>query len=158
MPQIAYPKRQPVKEYFLEKWKIEINIRKNNTIYILRETKTKENIIRSYLKINDLQNNFINEITEIVKKDNERFNFSVNNLIDFIFIFFFIGNDFLPCQRFIDIYGTGINGLINNYIKCIIKYDGIIKIRNNEIYFDILALSKPFLLASETLSHTRIKL
>ena len=32
----------------------EIKEKKNNTIYILRETKTKENIIRSYLKINDL--------------------------------------------------------------------------------------------------------
>lgn len=118
----------------------EIKEKKNNTIYILRETKTKENIIRSYLKINDLQNNFINEITEIVKKDNEQFIFSINNLIDFIFIFFFIGNDFLPCQRFIDIYGNGINGIINNYIKCIIKYNGIIKIKNDEIYFDVLSL------------------
>lgn len=118
----------------------DIKENKNNNIYILREIKTKENIIRSYLNINDLKSNFINEISSIVKKDNEQFIFTINNLVDFIFIFFFIGNDFLPCQRFIDIYGNGINDLINNYVKCVIKYNNIISILDNDINFNVLAL------------------
>ena len=69
------------------------------------------------------------------------FTFSLNNLLDFIFIFYFVGNDFLPCQRFINIYGNGANILFDNYIKCIVRYNNIVKItENEEIEFNIIAL------------------
>lgn len=115
----------------------------NNQVYIYREIVKQKSTIKSFLDINNLKTKFINHITDLIKTNNPTFQFTKNNLIDFIFICFFIGNDFLPCQRFVDIYKNGLDTLINNYISTLSEdYDSIIKLNNQNIEFDVLALFK----------------
>lgn len=127
----------------------DIDNNKNNQIYIYRELvktrltkdhKSTKTTIKSYLDINDLKIKFTNHITDLIKTNVPIFEFTENNLIDFIFICFFIGNDFLPCQRFVDIYENGLDTLINNYITTITEYHYIIKVKGKNIEFNILAL------------------
>ena len=117
----------------------DIKEKKNNNIYILRETKTKHSTIKSFLNVNDLRKLFIDELTENIKINKPEFNFSLNNLVDLIFIFFFIGNDFLPCQRFLNIYDNGVDLLLKNYISTISKYESITIVNNSDINYNILA-------------------
>lgn len=121
---------------------LDIKDLKNNQIYIYREMEKGKTVIKSFLDINDLKIKFKNHITELVKTDNEYFEFNENNLIDFIFICLFIGNDFLPCQRFIDIYNEGLDLLISIYIKTVLEFKNIITLKEDKLDFNILALYK----------------
>jgi 5'-3' exoribonuclease 2 len=59
-----------------------------------------------------------NLFNETDKKKLLGFKLNENNLIsDFIFICYFLGNDFLPHIPSLDIYNNGIDMLINNYTK-----------------------------------------
>lgn len=91
-----------------------------NDIYLLREIQhfeSKSNIENN----NELHFLSIKNLKYAFKKDIElKYNFrilNINNIIDdFIFLCFFLGNDFLPHIKAIDIYNNGINVLLKEYI------------------------------------------
>lgn len=111
-------------------------------IYIYRQQtiKNSTNTINSYLDINKLKTEFIDYFQDLTKE--YQIKITNNNIVDFIFICFFVGNDFLPSQKFINIYEDGIDVLIENYIKTLISYSCIININNNKIDINILAFYK----------------
>lgn len=112
-------------------------------IYIFRQqNKNKSNeTIDSFLDIKSLKSNFLNYFQSV--SSDIKFTMSDNNIVDFIFICFMIGNDFLPCQKFINIYQNGLDILINNYIETLKSYTGLIKIKENkQIEINVLAFYK----------------
>ncbi len=93
-----------------------------NNLYLLREVKDFEKIFKytnniktlfNYLDINILKENIINHISKIYKFDIKNID---NFFDDFVFIGFFLGNDFLPHFKCLDIYINGIDTLINYYM------------------------------------------
>ena len=124
---------------------------KKNNILLLRESNeiglNEENILK-YVNIDKLKECVIQEIklelmnnkndTEIINKSLELNN---DNLIqDFVFICYFIGNDFLPKIPSIDIIFNekifnGIELLINSYCLGLIKLNEYFVLENNNYYY-----------------------
>ena len=116
---------------------------KNNNIYIYRQQKSEELSIESFLNITELKNKVLDFVFNIVKKENINFEKSDNIIIDFIFICFLVGNDFLPSQRFINIHERGIDELLECYIKCLSSNGFIVNIdQNNKITFNTIGFLK----------------
>jgi len=99
-------------------------ISNSKKIYLLRET-TEYNIenVESeyiYLDINKLKNSIINKIKP------KCYNISNETLInDYIFICFFIGNDFIQHTPSINIRYNGLEDLLDIYSKLSDKYNGL---------------------------------
>lgn len=112
----------------------------NENIYLLREKQkyeknqevdTDEIDIR-YLLLN------INKVKEFTWNQlNKDYNFK--NIIskerfikDFIFLCFFIGNDFLPHFKFLNVYDKGIEEIFEQYKKCLKKHkNNLVDDKNN---------------------------
>jgi 5'-3' exonuclease len=116
---------------------------KNNNIYIYRQQKSENDIIDNFLNITELKNKILDYVWKIISLSNKNFVKSDNIIIDFIFICFLVGNDFLPSQRFINIHEKGIDELLDCYIQCLKTNGFIIKINeNNKISFDSIVFLK----------------
>ena len=94
-----------------------------NNIFLLREGKefNKTDTDYNFVNIDILKNLISSTIKEYIVKNNNLINIDKinnNNLInDFIFMCYFLGNDFLPHLYALDIYNNGIEELIINYVK-----------------------------------------
>ena len=98
----------------------------SNKMYLLRESNEINNDssdILNYVSINIMREAIINTVTTFYTNkysQNVMINFENNNIInDFIFMCYFLGNDFLPHIPSLDIHQNGIEYLINNYIDTI---------------------------------------
>ena len=110
-----------------------------NNIYLLREGKefNKNDTDYNFVNIDILKNLIVATIKEYITKTNNIINIDKinnNNLInDFIFMCYFLGNDFLPHIHALDIYNNGIEQLIINYSKTLQH----IFLENNNVQFII---------------------
>lgn len=90
-----------------------------------------------FVSINELKKRLNKKIIELVNnKLNgiDKFQFDSKNIDftdDFIFLCFFLGNDFLPHIPSIDIKTGGLNYLIDNYVKVFIILNEHLIFRNN---------------------------
>ena len=94
---------------------------KSDKIYLLRESneinKNESNNTLNYVSIGIMKEAIYETVTE---KLNEDYNIKLklNNVIaDFIFICYFLGNDFLPHIPSLNIHNSGIEHLLSNYVK-----------------------------------------
>ena len=98
-----------------------------DNIYLLREAsefnKNNDNNVLNIVDINMLKNIIKETMIKYILKIDEFFDINKNNLItnnlinDFIFICYFLGNDFLPHILSLEIYDNGIEILLINYVK-----------------------------------------
>jgi 5'-3' exonuclease len=108
-------------------------------IFLLREGKefNKEDTGYNFVNIDILNSLISTTIKEYINKNNNIINISKindDNLIkDFIFMCYFLGNDFLPHIYALDIYNNGIEQLIINY-SITLQH---IFLENNDIQFII---------------------
>ncbi len=102
-------------------------ISKYNNIYLLRENNNNNNNDYVLLNIDNLKNNII---------DNE-----TNNLLDYVFIFYLFGNDFLPNLNCLLINNYTIELVLNIYKECynIFNYK-LINEENLEINYNFFIL------------------
>jgi 5'-3' exonuclease len=127
-----------------------------NNIYLLREAtefNANESIeVFKYVSIDIMKNNIFNTFSAFDSKD---IKLNKENIIkDFIFICYFLGNDFLPHILSTDIHNNGLDIMIKNYMKTLlVKHEYIIDFKNNtinkSILFDFLqniSLEEPSLL------------
>jgi 5'-3' exoribonuclease 1 len=97
-----------------------LSISKN--LYLFRETPEFIKSIDNTLNPNEL---YLLDIPEFGKKiiidfsDSEIFDINLNKINDYIFIFFLLGNDFMPHFPSLNIRTNGIEILINAYKECI---------------------------------------
>ena len=96
-----------------------------------------------YLDIDTLKLSFLNEIEtrikdlEINNLTKINFNINLHNFtIDYIFLCYFFGNDFIPHIPSLDIKDGGIDNLIEIYLDIVISYNKFL-IDNNKIENDI---------------------
>jgi 5'-3' exonuclease len=100
---------------------------KSNNIFLLREAvefDKKANNLFNIVNINLLKNVIKDTIIYYIKKIDISYDIeklSTENLInDFIFICYFLGNDFLPHILSLEIYENGIEILLMNYVKILL--------------------------------------
>jgi 5'-3' exonuclease len=100
-----------------------------NNIYLLRES-TEFNLndsieVFKYVSIDIMKDNIFNTFNEYNKSE---IKLNKDKIIkDFIFICYFLGNDFLPHILSTDIHNNGIDNMIKNYMKTfLLKYEYII--------------------------------
>ena len=100
----------------------------SNNIYLLREAtefnKNEEINTFNYVSINIMRQSIVQTVKNyLIKEENENlygFYNSLDNtriINDFIFMCYFLGNDFLPHMPSLDIHQNGIENLIINYAK-----------------------------------------
>lgn len=93
------------------------NLTKNNNGDDIPESPEELN----YLSIDLLRDRLYDEI---IKKVEKKINPKIDNIVnDFIFIGYFMGNDFLPNIPSIDIKNKGLDLLIQAYIYCLNNYN-----------------------------------
>ena len=108
-----------------------------DNIYLLREGKefNKEDTDYNFVNIDILKILISSTMKEYIIKYNNNINIDKinnNNLInDFIFMCYFLGNDFLPHIYALDIYNNGIEQLLINYSKTLQH----IFLENNDIKY-----------------------
>ena len=119
--------------YGLDADLIHLSLIRNNNIFLLRE-RTEYNIENIdtefiFLDINLLKKYLINEIkNDIVLLNNQEI------INDYIFLCFFIGNDFINNTPSINIRYKGLEYLLEIYNKLQDKYGGLFQlIKNNKI-------------------------
>lgn len=155
-----YIKKNNIKSnivYGLDSDLIMLSLIHDSKIYLLRETTEYniENIDSEYLYLN-----IYNLKLQIIKNINiNNLNIDNDNLIlDYIFICFFIGNDFIYNTPSINIRYNGLDELLNIYTNIFVKYNGLKYIvnnnKNNIINNDFL---KEFLLNLYNNEDNRIK-
>lgn len=107
-----------------------------DNIYLLREGETfndKENEF-VYVDIDDFKMSYYKYI---IKNLNTK-NYTVNNICnDFVFISYFIGNDFVPNILFLDIRNKGLDSLIKCYIMVLFEINSYL-LCDNKINIDFL--------------------
>jgi len=123
----------------------ETEVKKKNTNILKDENSIEEELI--FVSIDEMKKSYVKQIKEliIVNSNNKLigFNFDENRLIsDFIFISFFLGNDFLPHIPSINIRNYGLDNILDAYVKMFHRKKNYIldetrvNINNNEfIYF-----------------------
>jgi 5'-3' exonuclease len=93
-----------------------------NKIYVYKE----ESMSPSYDTIIDIES-IRNELSECMKwEDAKPFN-AENSIIDFVFIFYFCGNDFLPNSPCIEILEGGVEFMLDTYRSVCSSYGHITK-------------------------------
>jgi 5'-3' exonuclease len=108
-----------------------------NNIFLLREGKefNKNDTDYNYVNIDVLKTLISTTIKEYISKNNNLINIDkINNdnlINDFIFMCYFLGNDFLPHIYALDIYNNGIEQLIINYTKTLQH----IFLENNDVQY-----------------------
>jgi 5'-3' exonuclease len=102
----------------------------SNNIFLLREAvefDKKANNLFNIVNINLLKNVIKDTMIYYIKKIDISYdvnNLSTENLInDFIFICYFLGNDFLPHILSLEIYENGIEILLINYVKILLIHN-----------------------------------
>jgi 5'-3' exonuclease len=123
-------------------------IANKNKIYLMRESmyfnnekdkiKIDNSVIKFiYVNIDNLKINLINELNSISSYKIES---DIKNIYDYVFICFFLGNDFIPHSLCINIYDNGIYDIINIYINSYMKNGNInlIDLETNEINGNLL--------------------
>tara|TARA_Y100000591_G_C21813685_1_gene689401 strand:+ start:229 stop:1803 length:1575 start_codon:yes stop_codon:yes gene_type:complete len=110
------------------------NLQFNKNLYLYRETPHFIKTIDSSL---DPNKSYLIDIPELANSINNNFdnNKNVNRTIDYVFLCFLLGNDFLPHFPALNIRTNGINYIINTY-KHIIKNNNIIS--NNTIQWHLI--------------------
>ena len=119
---------------------------KTEKIYLMRESmfynsqNNTEKVANSditfiYVDIDILKRNLICEFNMLCIPDkkgeeHENIEFDINNIYDYVFICFFLGNDFIPHSTCINIYDNGIIDIIHIYIKCYLQYKTLLVNRN----------------------------
>ena len=125
---------------------LSINI---NNIFLLREAsvfdKTYENIF-NFVDIDKMKECLQKEITSklnvvLEEKELDLDTITINNAMfinDFIFMGYFIGNDFLPHLLAIDVYQNGYDLLLEIYVKIKIEFPKsyFLTVKNNDVKFN----------------------
>jgi len=107
-----------------------------NDIYLLREAnqlnKTDSKEVLNIIDMERMKECLVSEIRGMFEEDECKL--SEQELInEFIFMGYFLGNDFLPHMVTLDIYSNGIPDLIKNWVECYQeKYKSIINIDDNK--------------------------
>ena len=121
----------------------------SDKIYLLREAneinKNESKEILNHISIKIMRKSIVNSILKYLSKE-ETFEFELNNTCvvnDFIFMCYFLGNDFLPHIPSLNIHHNGIENLIINYTKTLKE----LILKNNKIVYllDDLKINNNFL-------------
>jgi len=110
-----------------------------NDIYLLREAnqlnkkETKE--VLNIIDMEKMKECLVNEIKEMFEENECKLS-NQEIINEFIFMGYFLGNDFLPHMVTLDIYSNGIPELIKNWVECYQeKYKTIINMDDNKKVF-----------------------
>ena len=123
---------------------------KSDKIYLLREAneinKNESKEVLNHISIKIMRKSIVNTILKYLSKE-ETFSFELdeNNVVnDFIFMCYFLGNDFLPHIPSLNIHNSGIENLIINYSRTIKE----LILENNKVIYllDDLKINFNFLL------------
>ena len=121
----------------------------SNNIYLLREAneinKNESKEVLNHISINIMRNSIVGTISRFLSDDMTK-TFKIDDIKivnDFIFICYFLGNDFLPHIPSLNIHHNGIEELIINYCKTfkelILENNKIIYLlENNNINYNFL--------------------
>ena len=121
----------------------------SNKIYLLREAneinRNESKEVLNHISIKIMRKSIVNTILKYLSKE-ETFSFELDEIKvvnDFIFMCYFLGNDFLPHIPSLNIHRNGIEYLIINYTKTlkelILENNKIVYLLNNlEINFNFL--------------------
>ena len=90
----------------------------SNQMYLFRETPEFIKSVDSTLNPNEL---YLLDIPEFGKKIGEEFTPATNPISDYIFLFFLLGNDFLPHFPALNIRTNGIDLLLNAYREAVLS-------------------------------------
>jgi 5'-3' exonuclease len=132
----------------------------SDKIYLLREAneinKNESYEVLNYVSINIMRKCIVDTITESLHKENEDsmncdeiklggFKLNPDNVVnDFIFMCYFLGNDFLPHIPSLEICHNGIDTLITNYVstmhKLLLENNKLVYLLENDINMDFLKL------------------
>jgi 5'-3' exonuclease len=121
----------------------------SDKIYLLREAneinKNESKEVLNHISIKIMRKSIVNSIYKYLSKE-ETFEFELNEIKivnDFIFMCYFLGNDFLPHIPSLNIHNNGIENLIINYSRTIKE----IILENNKIIYliDNLKINNIFL-------------
>lgn len=132
----------------------------SDKIYLLREAneinKNESCEVLNYVSINIMRKCIVDTITESLHKENEDsmncdeiklagFKLNPDNVVnDFIFMCYFLGNDFLPHIPSLEICHNGIDTLITNYVstmhKLLLENNKLVYLLENDINMDFLKL------------------
>ena len=121
----------------------------SDKIYLLREAneinKNESKEVLNHISIKIMRKSIVNSIMKYLSKD-ETFEFELNNtnvVNDFIFMCYFLGNDFLPHIPSLNIHHNGIENLIINYSKTLKE----LILENNKVVYllDDLNINNNFL-------------
>lgn len=109
-------------------------------IYLLREAnqldRTKNEEVLNIVDLEKMKDCLVSEIRGSLTEDEDNScKLSDQEIInEFIFMGYFLGNDFLPHMVTLDIYTNGIPDLIKNWVECYQeKYQTIVKIENKKV-------------------------
>jgi 5'-3' exonuclease len=123
---------------------------KSDKIYLLREAneinKNESKEVLNHISIKIMRHSIVNTILKYLSKE-ETFSFELDNIKivnDFIFMCYFLGNDFLPHIPSLNIHHNGIENLIINYSRTIKE----LLFENNKVIYllDDLKINSNFLL------------
>lgn len=119
----------------------------SDKIYLLREANELNNKeskeILNYISIKIMRQSIVNTITKYILNTSEKLEIneikiygfdnldSIRIVNDFIFMCYFLGNDFLPHIPSLDIHQTGIESLIISWVQTLIE----IVLENNQIEY-----------------------
>lgn len=121
----------------------------SDKIYLLREAneinKKESKEVLNHISIKIMRKSIVNSIHKYLSKE-ETFEYELNNIKivnDFIFMCYFLGNDFLPHIPSLNIHNNGIENLIINYSKTIKE----LILENNKIIYliDDIKINSNFL-------------
>ena len=113
--------------------------------YILREDMYSYN---SFFCIN--MGNIRESLVEMLSWESNKYKFNdITCINDFIFLCFFVGNDFLPHIPLVEIIQDGIEVIIEIYKKVCSEYGHITYIDNNKIKFNKECLKSYFILLGQ---------
>jgi len=102
-----------------------------------------ENTLLIYISVDALKWCINTKIKSMINiENNNTTNINIDFVNDFIFICYFLGNDFIPHIPSIDIYTGGLDMIIKNYVKLYVKFKkNILEISQKEIKINIKFLT-----------------
>ena len=127
-------------------------LQKNDNIFLLRENtllNTKNDLEFLFVSVNRLRNNLFEEmklkIGEFGSVTNQSYINKIKTTRDYVFICFFLGNDFIHHIPSLEIRNGGIDFMINIYAKTVCQLKrNLVKYQNNKFDIDMIFFKKIF--------------